>query len=85
MWRIGQSGGSIGTNTDFSAYPDNGWVVTVLSNYGPPAGELMGEVLRTFVLGKGCTPLAEKDRVSPMRRLAPPGPNPGRPAPTGIR
>jgi CubicO group peptidase (beta-lactamase class C family) len=83
-WRIGQSGGTMGTNTDFSAFPENGWVVTVLSNYDPPAGELMGEVLRTLALGKGCAPLAETDRVSPMRSLdpaaAPPRPSP--PPPT---
>jgi CubicO group peptidase (beta-lactamase class C family) len=85
VWRIGQSGGSIGANTDFSAYPESGWVVTVLSNYDPPTGELMGEVLRTYVLGKGCRPLSENDRPSPMRRLAAPGPNPGAANPPRIR
>jgi CubicO group peptidase (beta-lactamase class C family) len=74
VWRIGQAGGTMGANTDFAAYPETGWVVTVLANYDPPAGELMGEVLRTLVLGKGCTPLSAKDRVSPMQRITAPGP-----------
>lgn len=68
-WRIGQSGGTMGTNTDFAVYPDSGWVVTVLANYDPPAGELMGEVLREFARGNGCKPLSATDRVSPMQRL----------------
>ena len=75
-WRIGQAGGTMGTNTDFSAFPATGWVVTVLANFDPPAGELMGEVLRTYVQGKGCKPLSPQDRVSPMQSIIAPGPSP---------
>jgi len=66
----------MGTNTDFSAFPATGWVVTVLANFDPPAGELMGEVLRTYVQGKGCKPLSPQDRVSPMQSIIAPGPSP---------
>ncbi|HKX92989.1 MAG TPA: serine hydrolase domain-containing protein [Sphingomicrobium sp.] len=71
VWRIGQGGGTLGSNTDLAAFPDNGWVIVVLSNFDPPAGELMAEALRGVVLGKGCTPLSEKDRPSPLRRRPP--------------
>lgn len=71
-WRVGQSGGSIGVNTDFAAFPENGWVLAVLSNYDPPGAELMGEALRGVVSGLGCTPLSEKDRPSPIRLMRPP-------------
>jgi D-alanyl-D-alanine carboxypeptidase len=71
VWRIGQSGGSIGANTDFSVFPESGWVLVVLSNYDPPAAELMGQVLRTFIVSGECKPLSEGDRPSPFR--PPPG------------
>jgi CubicO group peptidase (beta-lactamase class C family) len=71
-WRVGQSGGNIGVNSDFAVFPDRGWSLVVLSNYDPPAGELMGEALRGVLLGKGCTPLSPKDRPSPFRQ-PPPG------------
>ena len=67
VWRIGQGGGTMGTNNDLAAFPDNGWVIVVLSNYDPPAGELMAEALRGVALGKGCHPLSEKDRPSRLR------------------
>lgn len=60
-------------NADFAVLPDQGWSLVVLSNYEPPAGELMGEVLRGVLLGKGCAPLSPKDRPSPLRLLPPPG------------
>lgn len=68
-WRIGQGGGTMGTNTDLAAFPENGWVVVVLSNYDPPAGTLMAEALRGVVLGNGCKPLTETDRPSPFRMI----------------
>jgi D-alanyl-D-alanine carboxypeptidase len=71
IWRIGQSGGTMGTNTDLAAFPDNGWVVVVLSNYDPPGGELMAEALRGVILGKGCKTLTEKDRPSRLRMRHP--------------
>ena len=39
---IGQAGGRPGANVYLMAYPDTGWVLAVLTNYDPPAGELMG-------------------------------------------
>jgi CubicO group peptidase (beta-lactamase class C family) len=70
-WRIGQSGGGFGINTDFAVYPESGWIVAVLSNRDPPAGQIMGEVLRTLVAGGGCRTLGEEDRPSPFRRPQP--------------
>lgn len=67
VWRIGQGGGTMGTNTDLAVFPDKGWVIVVLSNYDPPAGELMAEALRGVALGKGCKTLTEKDRPSRLR------------------
>lgn len=75
VWRVGQSGGTRGVNADFAAFPVSGWVVTVLSNYDPPAGELMGEVLRGVVSGKGCTPLSPSDRQSPFNLILRPPPS----------
>jgi len=71
-WRLGQSGGSIGVNTDFAVYPDTGWVVVTLSNTDPPAGELMGEVMRTLTSSQLCQPLAPKDRPSPFQIMTAP-------------
>ena len=70
-WRIGQSGGSLGTNTDLTVFPDNGWVLAVLSNYDPPAGEIMAETLRGVMLSKQCKPLSASDRPSPIRMRPP--------------
>jgi CubicO group peptidase (beta-lactamase class C family) len=75
-WRLGQSGGNIGTNTDFAVYPENGVVSVALSNFDPPAGELMGRVMRQAALAEGCTPLREEDARGP-RRMMPPGASPG--------
>ncbi|MBW0006818.1 MAG: beta-lactamase family protein [Sphingomonas sp.] len=71
-WRIGQSGGSIGTNTDFAVFPESGWVVVTLSNYDPPAGELMGEVMSKMATTGTCQPLGAEDRPSPFRMITPP-------------
>lgn len=76
VWRIGQSGGTIGTNTDFAVYPADGLTVVVLSNFDPPTGELMGEVMREAARGKPCKPLSPADRPSPFLRLAAPPPSP---------
>lgn len=73
-WRVGQSGGNMGVNTDFAVFPDNGWALVVLSNYDPPAGEMMGEVLRGVILGKGCTPQSPKNRPAPFRMRTAPAP-----------
>jgi CubicO group peptidase (beta-lactamase class C family) len=70
-WRIGQSGGAPGTNTDFAVYPETGWVVVTLANYDPPAGELMGEVMRKVVTGGPCAPLGAEDRPPPFMILRP--------------
>ena len=73
VWRIGQAGGNIGTNVDFTVLPDSGDVLVVLANFDPPAGELMGETLREAMLGKGCQVLRPEDRPSPFRMMPPPG------------
>lgn len=73
-WRIGQSGGAPGTNTDFAVYPENGWVVVTLSNNDPPGGELMGEALRKVATGGPCIPLGAGDRPSPFKLITPPPP-----------
>jgi len=73
-WRIGQSGGTMGTNTDFAVYPDSGWVVVTLANYDPPAGELMGEVIRKAATGGPCQPLGADDRPSPFKMILRPPP-----------
>jgi hypothetical protein len=75
VWRIGQSGGSPGTNADFAVLPASGDVLVTLANTDPPAAELMGEVLRRTMLGQGCKVLRPEDRPSPSRvmLLPPPG------------
>ena len=81
IWRIGQGGGRPGANTWFMVWPDSKAVLVVLTNYDPPAGELMGEVLGGVLAGQPCHSLAEADRPSPMRimRQPPPGPAPQQP------
>ena len=71
-WRIGQSGGSPGANTDFAVYPQSGWVVITLSNFDPPGGELMGEVMRRVAAGAPCEPIGAEDHPSPLRILIKP-------------
>ncbi len=65
-WRIGQGGGRPGVNAYFMAYPERAAAVVVLTNYDPPAGELMGEALGNVLAGQPCRPLTEADRPSPM-------------------
>jgi D-alanyl-D-alanine carboxypeptidase len=80
-WRIGQAGGRPGGNTYFMAFPETGTILVVLTNFDPPAGELMGEALGGLLGGGACHPLSATDRPSPMIiRHAPPGTPPGAPA-----
>lgn len=72
VWRIGQAGGAPGTNTYFAAMPELKATVVTLSNYDPPAADLMGSVLANVIAGKECKPLAETDRPSLLRVLPPP-------------
>jgi len=73
-WRIGQAGGRPGGNTYFMAYPESGAILVVLTNFDPPAGELMGEALGGLLAGGACHPLSAADRPSPMIiRHPPPG------------
>jgi D-alanyl-D-alanine carboxypeptidase len=72
VWRIGQGGGRPGVNAYFMVYPERDAAVVVLTNYDPPAGELMGEVLGNVLAGQSCRPLTEADRPSPMRIMPPP-------------
>jgi D-alanyl-D-alanine carboxypeptidase len=64
-WRLGQMGGAAGSNTVWWVFPDSGAVLIVLTNFDPPAGELMGQALAPVLLGQACQPQAP--------RLAPPG------------
>jgi CubicO group peptidase (beta-lactamase class C family) len=67
VWRLGQAGGAPGMNTYFAAMPDLKATVVTLSNYDPPAADLMGSVLANVTAGKACEPLAETDRPSLLR------------------
>lgn len=90
-WRIGQSGGNIGTNTDFAVFPQSGLISVVLSNFDPPAGDAMGRVMRQAALGMGCRPLRAEEVPGPGGPRAGPGPGgrprmePGPPAQGGPR
>jgi CubicO group peptidase (beta-lactamase class C family) len=53
-WRIGQAGGSVGSNTGLWAYPDEKAWLVVLTNFDPPAGELMGQTLQDVLRGQPC-------------------------------
>ncbi len=65
-WRLGQAGGSVGSNTGFWVYPnDNAWLV-VLSNFDPPSGELMGQALQPVLAGKPCKLTPPSSAQSPM-------------------
>ena len=75
VWRIGQAGGAPGTNTYFGAMPELKATVVTLSNYDPPAADLMGSVLANAIGGQGCKPLSEADRPS-LLRIAPRLPQP---------
>ena len=75
VWRIGQAGGAPGTNTYFGAMPELKATIVTLSNFDPPAADLMGSVMAGFVSGKGCKPLSAADRPS-LLRMAPPQSSP---------
>lgn len=55
-WRLGQAGGSVGSNTGFWVYPEKAAWIVVLSNNDPPAGELMGQILQALLTGESCQP-----------------------------
>jgi CubicO group peptidase (beta-lactamase class C family) len=67
-WRLGQLGGAAGSNTVFWVFPDSGSWLIVLSNFDPPAGELMGQTLLPVLAGQSCKTLAP-------RAMPAPGPN----------
>ena len=73
-WRAGQAGGRPGGNVYFIVYPEQGRILVVLTNYDPPAGELMGETLGTLLTDGTCHPLSATDRPSPMRIVTRPPP-----------
>lgn len=75
-WRIGQGGGRPGANTWFMVLPDRNAILVVLTNYDPPAGELMGQVLTAQVSGEPCHPMSAANRPGPMiiRHPGPPAP-----------
>ncbi len=53
-WRLGQLGGSVGSNTAFWVLPErNTWLV-ILSNFDPPSGELMSAALSPLLTGEPC-------------------------------
>lgn len=53
-WRIGQAGGSIGSNAVFWVYPErNSWLI-VLSKLDPPTGEMMAQALNGVLFGEAC-------------------------------
>lgn len=53
-WRLGQAGGSVGSNTGFWVLPEQKAWLVVLSNYDPPAGELVGKALSSVLAGQSC-------------------------------
>jgi CubicO group peptidase (beta-lactamase class C family) len=65
-WRLGQSGGSIGTNSDYRVLPDSKAWLVVLTNRDPPAGELFGRVVGGVLEGQACKPLSPGDVPSPF-------------------
>ncbi len=64
-WRIGQAGGSVGSNAVFWVYPErNSWLI-VLSNFDPPTGEMMAQALNGVLFGEACTPQAPRGMPRP--------------------
>lgn len=80
-WGIGQAGGRPGANTWFMALPDRNATLVVLTNYDPPAGELMGEVLTAHLNGAPCRPVSAAERPAPLIIRRPGPPPPGGPTP----
>lgn len=54
-WRAGQAGGAPGSNTSVWVYLDRDAWLVVLSNFDPPAGELMGHALSPVLTGQACS------------------------------
>jgi CubicO group peptidase (beta-lactamase class C family) len=46
---VGHSGGYWGVNTQLDIYPDNDYVVIILSNYDPPAASIVANKLRNLL------------------------------------
>jgi D-alanyl-D-alanine carboxypeptidase len=66
-WRLGQAGGAAGSNTGFWVFPDRGSWLVVLSNFDPPAGELMGQALSPVLAGQACQTQAPRTMPAPMQ------------------
>lgn len=63
-WRMGQAGGSAGSNAGLWMFPErNAWLI-VLSNFDPPAADLMGQALNPVLLGEACK--TQAPRAMPM-------------------
>jgi D-alanyl-D-alanine carboxypeptidase len=43
---VGHSGGAPGMNADLRIYPRSGYVIVVLSNFGPPAAQRASQFLQ---------------------------------------
>lgn len=48
---LGHGGGAPGANTYFEMFPDQGYAVVILSNYDPPAAEIVAQRLRQEITG----------------------------------
>lgn len=66
-WRAGQAGGAPGSNTSFWVFLDRGAWLVVLSNFDPPAGELMGGALSPVLAGQACKTAAPRAMPFPMQ------------------
>ena len=47
---FGHNGGTLGANSEFAAFPEEQWTLTVLSNRDPPAASTLFAYLRALVL-----------------------------------
>ncbi len=54
VWRLGQAGGSVGSNAVLWVYPERAAWLLVLSNFDPPAGERMAQALNPVLSGQPC-------------------------------
>jgi D-alanyl-D-alanine carboxypeptidase len=66
-WRLGQAGGSLGSSTVLWVYPERKAWLLVLSNFDPPAGELMAEALNPVLQGQSCQIQAPRAMPMPVR------------------
>jgi CubicO group peptidase (beta-lactamase class C family) len=48
---VGHGGGAPGANSYFEMYPDQGYAVVILSNYDPPAAEMVAQRIRQQIVG----------------------------------